>query len=691
MVSVFGPLSSTHRADKPKSAPEIVRLISSPLKRLCPLADALAAKMHTRRVSTLANFVVASFYARWLAKTAILAPYSSDVIYSRLADSAVGAANSCTGQAQSLTGNQQGVGGVSALACGSRWYTGSFDGIGGFGQQLSALEVVQALLANSSAPPPAYQISINYGTSLPAPAPTPTSAPASAPPQNDPTSAPSQIAPTWIQTTFAFHPASAGAPDGHDSYTWNAPYSSMPAMPLASVAPGTSATPSVLASTTSPADSPSPASTGQVLSTTTSSSPVPPDTTFAPPQTYTSVYEATDSSVPLFTVATTPTSAVAAPNPTTPSTTTPTPTPTPTPSTGSSSVSYHLSPLSHAMMCPNFTLSLYCSLLLSLSSAIRLRLSYAWRYTHRRRVNSLLFLSCHQIASTSSTISFHRRISAFCYTLHGTATNHHFFHRRFSFDRGSPNHSHIRNNGAGAILLLRNRRRHGKSRQHRLRRRRRRAVSRRRLAVNDIRRHIAGCGNSGRHQHKRHPRRGHHQRCGCGWRRRSELGRCDTYLSHHGQCGRCDYLSRKLRERHYNLCCSKWHELCRKRGKLGGKLGGQQCQRCSHDACQRRLSMRFLSLRTPLHPIICSSGHDVTLMTRRSRLTPTTHMLVMHQSSIFYSLRPRQAFARRASVHSIPKWCTFYKCQISSIRIKSPLPFCICHARCCETLHRPTL
>jgi mannan endo-1,6-alpha-mannosidase len=74
-----------------------------------------------------------AYLSRFIAKTALLAPFTKDKITEYLKASAVGAAKSCSGGADGMT-------------CGSKWYTGSWDGTSGVGQQLSALEVTQALL-----------------------------------------------------------------------------------------------------------------------------------------------------------------------------------------------------------------------------------------------------------------------------------------------------------------------------------------------------------------------------------------------------------------------------------------------------------------------------------------------------------------------------------------------------------------
>lgn len=78
-----------------------------------------------------------SSLARWMGKTAVLVPSTSDTIQALLQASAEGAAVSCSGDGSST--------------CGSQWYVGQFNGQSDFGAQLSALEIVQSLLAKSAA------------------------------------------------------------------------------------------------------------------------------------------------------------------------------------------------------------------------------------------------------------------------------------------------------------------------------------------------------------------------------------------------------------------------------------------------------------------------------------------------------------------------------------------------------------
>jgi mannan endo-1,6-alpha-mannosidase len=72
-----------------------------------------------------------SSLARWMAMTAVLVPSTSDAITELLEASAKGAVATC--------GENN--------ACGSQWYVGEFNGQSDFGVQLSALEIVQGLLA----------------------------------------------------------------------------------------------------------------------------------------------------------------------------------------------------------------------------------------------------------------------------------------------------------------------------------------------------------------------------------------------------------------------------------------------------------------------------------------------------------------------------------------------------------------
>lgn len=72
-----------------------------------------------------------AYLSRWMAATAIKAPFTYPILKPILENSAVAAAKTCTGGEK---GNQ----------CGVKWYNGSFDGNMGVGEQMSALSVIQS-------------------------------------------------------------------------------------------------------------------------------------------------------------------------------------------------------------------------------------------------------------------------------------------------------------------------------------------------------------------------------------------------------------------------------------------------------------------------------------------------------------------------------------------------------------------
>ncbi|KAI4860910.1 glycoside hydrolase family 76 protein [Hypoxylon rubiginosum] len=74
--------------------------------------------------------------SRWLGKTAVLVPSVRPSILALLEASAGGAASSCSGHGNST--------------CGMKWYTNGFDGQSDLGVELSALEIIQSLLATSA-------------------------------------------------------------------------------------------------------------------------------------------------------------------------------------------------------------------------------------------------------------------------------------------------------------------------------------------------------------------------------------------------------------------------------------------------------------------------------------------------------------------------------------------------------------
>ena len=81
-----------------------------------------------------------AYLARWMAHTAVKAPFTYNTLKPMLEASAKAAISTCTGGSD---GNQ----------CGLRWWAGSHDGSVGVGEQMSALEVVQSNLIDVSPGP----------------------------------------------------------------------------------------------------------------------------------------------------------------------------------------------------------------------------------------------------------------------------------------------------------------------------------------------------------------------------------------------------------------------------------------------------------------------------------------------------------------------------------------------------------
>jgi mannan endo-1,6-alpha-mannosidase len=77
-----------------------------------------------------------AYLSRWMAASIKLAPWTSDALMPYILTSAKGAIASCTAGSD---GNQ----------CGMKWTIGANDGLMGVGEQMSALEVVQANLINA--------------------------------------------------------------------------------------------------------------------------------------------------------------------------------------------------------------------------------------------------------------------------------------------------------------------------------------------------------------------------------------------------------------------------------------------------------------------------------------------------------------------------------------------------------------
>lgn len=77
-----------------------------------------------------------AYLGRWMGDVAKIAPFTYDTIISRLRPSAKAAAAQC-------------IGGDRGTYCGTSWTKGTYDGTMGVGQQMSALEVIQANLLDA--------------------------------------------------------------------------------------------------------------------------------------------------------------------------------------------------------------------------------------------------------------------------------------------------------------------------------------------------------------------------------------------------------------------------------------------------------------------------------------------------------------------------------------------------------------
>jgi 3-methylcrotonyl-CoA carboxylase beta subunit len=85
-----------------------------------------------------------AYLARWLGLTIQMAPYTHDSLLPRLQKSAVAAAQTCEGPSQHGGGDHQ---------CGMRWTQQGFDGIGGVGPQMTALNIISVLNVDRTPPP----------------------------------------------------------------------------------------------------------------------------------------------------------------------------------------------------------------------------------------------------------------------------------------------------------------------------------------------------------------------------------------------------------------------------------------------------------------------------------------------------------------------------------------------------------
>ena len=76
-----------------------------------------------------------AYLSRWLAGVSVIVEDLREPIMKLLRSSAVAAAQQCNA-------------GDKGASCGTKWYEGKYDGTSGVGQQMCALEVIQALLVD---------------------------------------------------------------------------------------------------------------------------------------------------------------------------------------------------------------------------------------------------------------------------------------------------------------------------------------------------------------------------------------------------------------------------------------------------------------------------------------------------------------------------------------------------------------
>jgi mannan endo-1,6-alpha-mannosidase len=79
-----------------------------------------------------------AYLSRWMVATVKLAPFTNDTIMPRLKNSAIAAADQCDG-------------GTDGVTCGLKWTQNkTWDGTYGVGQQIAALQVIQANLIENA-------------------------------------------------------------------------------------------------------------------------------------------------------------------------------------------------------------------------------------------------------------------------------------------------------------------------------------------------------------------------------------------------------------------------------------------------------------------------------------------------------------------------------------------------------------
>ena len=86
-----------------------------------------------------------AFLSRWMAATTQIAPFTANSLLPKLKTSAQGAAGQCVGE--------------SGSTCGRQWYSTTWDGKTGPGEQMSAMSAIQANLITKVAGP----VSANTG------------------------------------------------------------------------------------------------------------------------------------------------------------------------------------------------------------------------------------------------------------------------------------------------------------------------------------------------------------------------------------------------------------------------------------------------------------------------------------------------------------------------------------------------
>lgn len=248
-----------------------------------------------------------AYLSRFMAKTALLAPFTKDTITKYLKASAIGAAKSCSG-------------GADGTSCGSKWYTGAWDGLHGVGQQLSALEITQSLLMVKKGIMPVQKTGPKPEPSVPA-APQPSSSPAATPvpasSSQSPPLAPSSQAPPPVSSQQPPlpppAPSSSPVPPPAASSAVDAP----PALSLSQYSPPPS---SSVPSSSAPPASEAPAASSTHIGPRSSSSVQPggefgEKSSFCTPTVTTTIYVPPVSQTPPPVVSVLPSTVVSVPPP----------------------------------------------------------------------------------------------------------------------------------------------------------------------------------------------------------------------------------------------------------------------------------------------------------------------------------------------------------------------------------------